>query len=931
VRFAILGPVRAWLADAELETGSPTQRALLALLLVHAGQPVALTEIVDVLWQDDPPRTAVNIVHRHVGALRRLTDPGLPARATGRLLLPSSGGYRLAVDAESLDLLRFRELHESARRAANAGSVAEATDLYVGALAQWQGPIGQGIPENVRAHPAFVAVGREYLAAVQEAAEAALAAGSPQRILPALEQAAHDHPLDEALQAKLMMVLAATGDQAKAVQAYQAVRDQLAGELGVDPGPELREAHARVLRQAPPKPRPRSQVPSQLPADLPSFAGRGTELARTAALLGEQNAMTTIAIFGMGGVGKTTLAVHLAHEVADQFPDGQLYVSLHGFDPAGVVSSSEAVRGFLETLGVPPHRMPADLDGQTALYRSLLAGRRMLVLVDDARDTEHARPLLPGTPGCMVIITSRTQLLGLVARSGAHPVALDPPTLAEARDIFVHRLGAARVAAESDAVDEIIARCGRLPLALAVVAARAATFPDVPLAAIAGELREGDLDAFGEPDADIDVRTVFSWSYRAVTPDAARLYRLLGLHPGPEISLPAAASLAGSPVRQVRALLDELSGAHLVNEQISGRYEFHDLLRAYAAELTASEDDSETRQAARSRLLDHYLHHADAAARLLFPHRDRAPVVPPPAGPADLADHQQADSWLRQERPVLLALAALAAETGFERHTWQLAAAIELFLDRQGRWQEQIVLQQNALAGARRLGDNSPLAHAHRALGFAHGRLSRQTEADTHLQNALELFAGADDANGEAATHRNMAFLANRQGNHRVALDHYARAMDLYESNANQSGRATVFNEAGWTHILLGDYEQALAQCGQAVRLHTRIGNHSGEAAASDSLGYAYHHLGRHEDAIAHYQHALTLYRRLTDRYLEADTLSHIGDARAALGDHDSAATAWRQALLILDELGHPDAKEVRGKLRVINRGEPLASGHNGQ
>ncbi|MET0136634.1 MAG: BTAD domain-containing putative transcriptional regulator [Kibdelosporangium sp.] len=898
MRFAILGPVRAWLGETELDLGPPTQRALLALLLVNAGQPVALTEIVDVLWDEDPPRTAVNIIHRHVGALRRLTEPGLPARATGHLLLPSSGGYRLNVDTGMLDLLEFRELHRRARAATDPG-------LFAEALALWRGPVAAGVPATVRAHPSFVAVDREYLAAVREAADAALEAGSLDRILPVLRQAAHEHPLDEALQARLVLALAATGHQAGALDAYQTVRDRLVGELGIDPGPELRAAHAQVL-QPRTETRPSQAAPTQLPADLPNFSGRDNELTRTSQLLAE-TAMTTIAIFGMAGVGKTTLAVHFAHTVAGRFPDGQLYVHLRGFDPNSTVTSSEAVRGFLEALGVAPHRMPADLDAQTALYRSLLAGRRVLVLVDDARDADHVRPLLPGTPGCMVVITSRTQLLGLVARNGAHPLALGLPTIDEAREIFVRRLGASRVDAEAAAVDEIIGRCGRLPLALAIVAARAATPPAFPLVSIAAELR-GDLGAFDDTDPDIDVRTVFSWSYQAVTPGAARLFRLLALHPGPDISGEAAADLAGEPVS---AQLDDLVHAHLINENLPGRYAFHDLLRAYAVELTEAEDRLADRRAARSRLLDHYLGRASAATGLLYPYRD----LPLAETTVDFADNQKAEAWLRAERPAMLPVTAMAAENGFERHAWQLAAAVELFFDRDGRWQEQITLQGIALTSAQRQDSPSAAAHAHRARGFAHGRLHQTEEAARHLEQALELFGDLGDHSGQSWTHRYMAFLANMRTNHHRALRHYEQAQEHLRATGYQPGQASVYNEVGWTLILLGDYQGALEQCRRAVELQKAVGNRSGEAASSDSLGYAYHHLGKDDLALQWYGRALRLYRETKDRYLEADTLVHIGESENARNRQAEAAHAWQQALVILDELGHPEADSVRGRL----------------
>lgn len=811
MRFEILGPVQAWLGGTELDIGPPTQQSLLTLLLVNAGHPVTLTEIVDALWGENPPRTAVNIVHRHVGALRRLTEPDLPPRATGSLLLPSSGGYRMDVGADMLDLLEFRELRDRAR--------------YAEALALWRGPIATGIPEHVRSRPEFVAVTHEYLTAVRDGADAALSTGTPEQVLAAVQRAAADHPLDESLQARLILTLAAGGNEDKAKQTYETVREQLVEELGVDPGPELRSA-AQGCRRG----RARA-VPAQLPADLPTFTGRAAELTRSRGLLdGDRPAMTTVVISGMAGVGKTTLAVHLAHQVAHHFPDGQLYVHLHGLSPGAPDQSvSDAVSGVLETLGVPPSRIPADLDARTALYRSVLAGRRVLVLIDDARDAEHASPLLPGAPGCMVIVTSRNQLLSLVARSGAHPIALGLPTAAEARDLLAHHLGSERVNNEPEAVDEIIAWCGRLPLALAIVAARATTAPDLSLTDIVAELRASGLDA--------DVRTVFSWSYRAVSPEAARLYRLLGLHPGSHVFPSAAASLAGLQIHETRALLEELAYAHLITERLPDEFTFHDLLRAHAAELADADDEA---QAARGRLADHYLYSAYAAAGLLFPYRYRAqlPPVPPGVILADLSNNQKAEAWLRSERPAMLAVAAQ------DSRAWQLADALELFLDRQGRWQEQSTLQRIALAAAERMDDKHGRANAHRALGFAYGRLERADEAEAHLDKALALFIELGDLDGQGVTRRNIAFQANRTADHDLALTHYDRALELYMSSGNESGVATVHNEIGWTYILLGKYDEALTECELAVRMQDRIGNHSGQASVADSVGYAYHHLG---------------------------------------------------------------------------------------
>ncbi|MET7935573.1 BTAD domain-containing putative transcriptional regulator [Streptomyces sp. NPDC005322] len=976
MRFTVLGPVRAWRGEAELELGPPKQRALLALLLVRAGQPVALSEIVDVLWAQDPPSSAVNVVHRHVGAVRRLLEPGLPAKAAGSRLVRSSGGYRLNADADALDLLRFRQVSEAARQAAGTDAPNEAAELFAQALTLWQGPTAAGIPSDIRAHPVFSGVDGELLAVAKVAAEAALESGVPERLLTTLQPFAAHHLLDETLQARLILVLAATGRRAEALELYGTVRDRLNEQLGVEPGPELRAAHLQVLPQPapvpaattpkartgggaratgssagaappgaepapgppfPPPPRPPLPPqeppvpvvrPAQLPPDLAAFSGRCAELARTRDLLpegAEEGSPTPVvisAIDGMAGIGKTTLAVHWAHQIAHRFPDGQLYANLRGFDPTGsVMPPDEAVRSFLHALGVPPSRVPAGLDAQSALYRSLLAGRRVLILLDNVVDSQHVRPLLPGSPGCLTIVTSRNQLHGLIATEGARPITLGPLSPAESREALVRRLGADRIAAEPEAVATIIALCGHLPLALAVVAARAATRPAFPLSSVAAELREshGNLDAFSGADPSTDARTVFSWSYRALPPEAARLFRLLAVHPGPDISTAVAASLAGLPVRRTRALLAGLTRAHLLIEHAPGRYTFHDLLHAYAVELAEDHDPADAHRDARHRMFDHYLQTAHTAATLLAPRRmERIPLPPPrpDAMPERLTGQERAEAWLTAERPVLLSVIDHALVTGFQAHAWQLAVTLELFLDRRGHWQEQAAIQRTALGAAQRLSDRIGQAHAHRTLGFAEGRLRRYEEAYRHLGRAVALFTELGDFDGHARTLRSLAFLANTEGHYRQALQHYEPALEHYRVSADLSRQASVLNEIGWTHILLGEYEHALAQCGEAVELHRRIGDFNGEAAALDSLGYAYHHLGRYEPALSCYRHALGIYREIHDGYLEADTLTHIGDTHLAQGDVDTALTVWRQALVVLKELNHPDARVLGDKLQ---------------
>jgi tetratricopeptide (TPR) repeat protein len=594
-----------------------------------------------------------------------------------------------------------------------------------------------------------------------------------------------------------------------------------------------------------------------------------------------------------------------------------LYVNLRGFHPSGaVMNPAQAMRGLLEALDVPRLRIPGDLEAQAALYRSELADRRMLIVIDNARDAEQVRPLLPGSPGCFVLVTSRSQLTSLVAVEGAHPLTLDLLTPEEAEQLLARRLGPDRVTADPRATEELITRCARLPLALAIVAARAATNPDFPLRAIASELRDNDnrLDAFADEDPSGDIRAVFSWSVATLRPASARLFRLLGLHAGPEVSAAAAASLAGLPVHTVRPMLAELTRANLVIETAPGRYALHDLLRAYAAELAEGSEPGDERRAAVHRLLDHYLHTAYAAERLLAPHRDVVPLAAarPGVTPEALADYQHAMTWLTTEHPVLTAAIEHAVAGGFDVHAWRLAHAISEFLDRRGHWRDWIDTQQTALAAARRLADPSAQADAHRTLARAATRLGHFDDAHTHYRDALDIYAGAGDAVGRAHTHNSIAEVCERQGRYSDALHHAQVALDLHRGTGHRMGQAAALNAVGWYHAQLGAYRPALAACEQALGLLTELGDRYGQAATSDSLGYAHHRLGHHDRALACYRYSLDLFRELGDRYWEATLLTRIGETRCAMGNAERAHDDWQHALAILDELAHPDAEQVR-------------------
>jgi tetratricopeptide (TPR) repeat protein/transcriptional regulator with XRE-family HTH domain len=666
-------------------------------------------------------------------------------------------------------------------------------------------------------------------------------------------------------------------------------------------------------------------VPRQLPVAIGHFAGRLGELTALDGLLGEAaggpGTVVISAIGGTAGVGKSALAVHWGHRVAGLFPDGQLYVNLRGFDPSGVpVTPSAALRGFLAALSVPATEIPLTLEAQTGLYRSLVAGQRMLIVLDNARDTEQVRPLLPASAACSVLVTSRNTLAGLAVTEGAQLLSLDVLSEAEAGELLSGRLGPERVHGEPQAVSELIGLCARLPLALAVVAARAAAGPRRSLAALVEELRQAHdrLDVLDAGDAATSVRAVFSWSYQSLSDSAARMFRLLGAHPGPDVSALAAASLAGVGADQARRALKELALANLLAECPDGRFAFHDLLRAYAAELVGGSEHDADRRAALHRVLDFYVQTTWGADRLLHPTRSWVSLPPPRPGVTrqDFSSHGEALRWLQAEHQVLLAAIASAADTGFGSYAWQISGALRTFFDRQAHWQDWAASQHIGLTAAQRAGDVAGQAHSHRDLGLACTRLGSYPDAHAHLRDALDLYRQMGDHIGQGNAHLDVARVYEAEGRAGQALRQCEQALQLYRQAAHPVGEARALNGIGWYHAVLGNPAQTLLYCRPPLDTFRELGDRHGEASTLDSLGYAHFRLGHYQDAIACFQEAHCRFRELEDRYFQAFILMRLGDVHQAARNRPAARTAWRQALTILDELRHPDASGVRAKLR---------------
>ncbi len=907
----------------------PQQLLVLAALAVDVGRMVPVEVLMTRVWGADPPEHARRAVHTHIARIRRLLEKEPGAASIAR----RSGGYILEADPEVVDVHRFRNLiveaaggHDDHRRA----------DLLREALKLWRGVPLAGLSgewsERMRE-----ALSQQRLDAMVGLARAEMSLGNPDAVLPDLRTLAIENPLDEHLAATLMQVLAATGRTVEALRWYTVTRQRLIDELGVDPSTELQQAHQVILRADDPTRAVRAaevahRRPAQLPADVPGFAGRDEHLAELDALLPQAGqpdaaygtAVVICAIVGTAGIGKSALAVHWAHQVADRFPDGQLYVNLRGFDASGdVMDAATALRGFLDALDVPPRRIPTELDDQAALFRSLVSGRRMLILLDNARDSAQVRPLLPGSTGCLVLITSRNQLTSLIAATGAHTVALDLLTHAQAEALLAHRLGADRVAAEPEPVAEIITRCARLPLALATVAANAAVQPHARLRNLADDLHDAQpvWQALTGDDPSTNVSAVFSWSYRALSPDAARLFRLLGLHPGPDLTACAAASLSALTLTQVRQLLAELTQANLLAEHVPGRYLTHDLLHAYANHLVKAIDSDQDRQAALHRTLDHYLHTAHRAALLMAPHRHPLEIEEPLPGvvPEKLTGPEDSLTWFTVEHRVLMGAVRLAESERLDARTWQMAWSLNTYFLWRGHWHDWVTTERAALDAVLRLGDEVEAGVTHRNLARAYTWVGRYADAHRHLEQAASLSERNGDHTGLGYTMMSQFVVFEHQERYRDALTSAQRAEELLRRTDDRWGHARALNAVGWFHAKLGELRPALARCQEALTLVHEIGDQRGEAATWDSLGHISRRLGDYPAAIDYYTRAIRRFQEVGDRSYEADSLTQLGDTQFDAGDVNAARRTWQSAFAIFTELDQSKADLIRAKITNLD------------
>jgi DNA-binding SARP family transcriptional activator/tetratricopeptide (TPR) repeat protein len=944
VRFGLLGSLQVIDADGEIrEVAGAKLRVALAALLLGNGGVVSAAGLVEALWDESPPANAAAALRLYITRLRRALGPA-GSRIVGQ---PSGWAVQLHGPGD-FDLSEVDWLRQTAQAAAETGQWRQVSSLLATALSLWRGEPLLDVPSSALARREVERLSELRLRLTEARVDADLRLGRHRDLVPELRLLVAQHPLRELLQAQLMLACYRSGQQAAALAVYRDARTTLAEELGVEPGPELRDLHQKVLAADPDLQRPAALtvvadqpvsgqpqqagsvagVPRQLPAAVRNFTGRAAQLARLTELADQARADATearVVISGMAGVGKTTLAVYWARQAARLFPDGQLHVDLEGFTPSREPVSPDAViRGFLEALGVPAGQVPASPQAQAGLYRSILADKNVLVLLDNARDAAQVRPLLPGAPGSMVLVTSRDQLTGLAATEDTSLLSLDVLADDDARDLLAARLGADRAATQAAAMTEIARLCGHLPLALAITAARAAARPGHPLSALASELRAADglLDALDGADAASSVRAVFSWSYHQLTPAAARAFRLLGLHPGPHITGPALASLAGLPQPQARTVIRDLTRTWLLTEPAAGRYALHDLLRAYAAEQASAHETEDDRHAALQRMFDHYVASAESARAASASGTRKTPVDPlllaPGVEPEEHTGRDAAIEWLTSEYAILLRLIRLAAETGFDTHAWRLPWALANYFDWRGLDQDGYRTHQIAAAAAARLGDR--WATALSLVNWAGSDMysNRLFPAEQRLRRALDLFAQIGDRVGQAVVLLNLGAIADEARRYQEAIELWQQACQFAAEAGDNEAQCAALGRIGLCYVRAGQHHAAVEPLTRAQQMSSETGDRTFRAGSAHALGRAFYALGDHRKAIASHQAAVEICGEYGDQAYLPEILSDLADAYNADGRRADAVRACEQALAILTDLGHPDAAKARSKLEKL-------------
>jgi DNA-binding SARP family transcriptional activator/tetratricopeptide (TPR) repeat protein len=891
-RIRILGPVQVLGPDGPALLVGARQRAVAGLLAVKAGAVVPRWRLVDALWGEEPPRTAIKSLHSHVARVRQaLAVCGLPD-----ILLTREPGYQLAVSPEAVDAWRFEESVRRGREELSDGSAERAVAQLRNGLALWQGevaladaePTGWGAAEVER-------LSEVRLTAIESRWDAELRLGRHVAAAGELERLLVAHPYRERLVELYLLALYRGGQYTSALEAFQRFRARLADEFGADPGPAVSQLHTLILRRDPSldtQPAPaRMPAPAQLPARVGHFTGRAPEMVALDGLLDPQpDEDTRIAVIsGPAGIGKTSLAVQWAHRVLDRFPDGQLFVD---------AASTGALAHLLRSLGVTDDRLPAELAEQATLYRSLLSGRRMLIVADDASSADSVLPLVPASAGNLLVVTSRGALAALTTHHSVRSIQLHALTDTEALALLSKLLGQDAVDREPAAAIELVRLCDRLPLAVRIAAAKLADQHGI--AAFVTELAGANrLDALTVDGGSRSVRAVFASAYRALSAPAARLFRLLGLLPGPTFHAQLGAALAGRPA------VAELANAHLISPAGANRYRFHDLVALFAGQCAAVDELPGQRDEAVARAVDWYLAVADGANKVVDPGRDRVTVelrYPPDSLPF-AADPESALSFLESERGNLIPITQFTAETGFPQATCQLTYLLTGFYDSRGHWQERVQLCSWGVTAAQRTGDPGVEGLMRSALGVACIMTRQFDKALESLYLALPLMRVSDDQRGIGHVYNNIAAAYSGLRRFDDAVDAFRQALAVHTASGHRLGVALALNNTGHTYVRMGRPELSRPDLSQALQISREIGNPRLEAAVLHSLGEADLRAGSMAGALAYLGEALLVYQRIGDRQYQAETLNGLGLAYLGDGDPAAATTRLREALELTREI----------------------------
>ncbi|MFB4269552.1 BTAD domain-containing putative transcriptional regulator [Nonomuraea sp. GTA35] len=926
LRFAVLGPVRAWRDGQELDLGTPLQRSILGMLLLREGHAVTPNEMIDAVWGEEAPPRALGALRTYVSRLRTVLEPDRPARSRPELLTSIGRGYALRLPEDSLDLTRFERGIQQAEAARKAGKPAECARTLRAALALFEGEPLAGTVGPYSEHQRDRLVERR-ISVVETLMDVDLELGNHAKIVSELIALTADHPLRERLRAQLMLALYRCGRQGDALNVFTETREALIDELGIEPGPELSALHQRILAadptlaaaEVPYEEEPAGEEeqqpalelprPAQLPAAVSDFTGRKEIAVRLRTLLSAQPAAEGVpiaAISGIGGVGKTTLAVHVAHLVDDVFPDGQLYTDLRGYTDQALAPES-ALGGFLRALGVPPDVIPDAPAERSALYRSILAERRILVLLDNARDAEQVSPLLPGTPGCAAIVTSRVKLADLPS---AKLVDLDVMEPDEALSLFSSVAGAERVAAEHGAAMDVVAACGFLPLAVRIVASRLAARPSWTVASLVPRLADEQRRLDELRVGNLAVEATFALGYGQLTPTQARAFRLLSLPNGPDISVGAASAVLSMSAFEAEEVLESLVDASLLEAPAPGRYRFHDLLKLFARRALDRGERPQARTMALRRLLGFYLASAQSAHTLAYEGSMIPANLVVVGSGLTFTSVDEAVAWLISEGDSLFAAIDQAAATARTAEQLLPAAdllvAMEPLLEAGTHTREFDHSTRAVLATSQRNADQGSELRARYVLGrvlFADNRLK---DAEQHFRVVHELSRARQEKIVTGEVLNALAVVVGRQRRHTEALSLFEAAMRWYRENGVPAGEALVLSYSARDHLGLGRAEDAIAAAEKGLAIFTEIGSGAGTARARYHLGIVLSRVGRLTEAVHHHAECLAFFRASKQRVWEQRVCSRLAETFIAAERYPDAVRHAEQALVVAREIGHP-------------------------